>query len=394
MNELSPLFPSDSAHIGIYLHIPFCRTRCHYCAFITNPYDPELADRYISSLGREFQLQRERGGFTELFRKGIADTIYFGGGTPSLIRPDKLAGLVSDCRSTFPIVAQPEITIELNPATVSRESLRELLVAGVNRVSLGIQSLEDDELRAMGRTHTARDALLTFEALRDVGFDNISVDLIAGYPGQSRTSFARSVERVLELRPEHLSIYLLELKPGTKLEAKIRGQELPPLDDDLAAELYEDLCSAVIGAGYEHYELSNFAREGYCCRHNLKYWCDEIYLGFGAGAHGMTGRARYANLEDVATYRECIDSGRLPVASFTEMTPEIRFKDALIMGLRLVRGLDLELLGARYRVDAREFVVETIGGLHPAGLFVLEGHQLRLTARGRLLSNTIFSRWV
>ncbi|MEJ2715807.1 MAG: radical SAM family heme chaperone HemW [Deltaproteobacteria bacterium] len=394
MNELNPVFPHDNARIGIYLHIPFCRTRCHYCAFVTNPYDPELADQYLRSLSREFQLQREPGRLAELFRNAIADTIYFGGGTPSLIRPDSVAELVSECRSTFRTVAEPEITIELNPASVIRAALRELLVAGVNRVSLGVQSLEDDELKGMGRTHTARDALRTFEALRNVGFDNISVDLIAGFPGQSRTSFARSIRRVLELRPEHLSIYLLELKPGTKLDAKIRSGELPPLDDDLAAELYEDLCSAVTSAGYEQYELSNFAREGLYCRHNLKYWSDEIYLGFGAGAHGMTGRARYANVEDVATYRECIDSDQLPVSSVTEMTPEVRFKDALIMGLRLVKGLDLDRLGARYGVDARDFVEKTIGDLHAAGLFMLDGHNLRLTPRGRLLSNTIFSRWV
>lgn len=394
MTGTSPSFPQDDAHVGLYLHIPFCRTRCHYCAFISNPYDPDLADDYITSLCREFQLRREDGEHTELFRRAIVDTIYFGGGTPSLISPDRVAELIGECRSTFRMVAEPEITTELNPASVSGTSLGQLRAAGVNRASLGVQSLQDNELSAMGRRHTARDAFLTFEALRHAGFDNISVDLIAGFPGQTRASFARNIQGVLELRPEHLSIYLLELKPGTKLEAKIGDRELPPLDDDLAAELYEDLCSAVTRAGYEHYEISNFAREGYYCRHNLKYWSDEIYLGFGAGAHGMTGRARYANIEDPAGYRRSIASGKPPVGSVTELTPETRFKDALIMGLRLVSGLDLDRLGARYSVDARRFVLETIGDLHPAGLFVLDGHHLRLTPRGRLLSNTIFSRWV
>jgi oxygen-independent coproporphyrinogen III oxidase len=394
MKSFDPIFPPDNGPIGIYLHVPFCIGRCNYCAFVTNLYRPDLAERYVDAVRKEIRLWVNGLGSAVISDNAEVDTIYFGGGTPSLLAPAGIADIIEAVRSSFRVIEAPEITMEINPATAGRSAMCEFRQAGVNRASLGVQSLDDTELAAMGRLHKAHQAVTTYHDLRYTGFENISIDLIAGFPGQSRKSLLDSLEKVAELQPEHLSIYLLELKNRTKLASMIRDGQIPPLDEDLSADLYEDICLFAEKAGYQHYEISNFARNGRFALHNLKYWQDQRYIGFGPGAHGMTGRERYANLDDLEDYEQAIREDRLPLQSLTEMTPMTRFKDALIMGLRLVKGIDLDLLGKRYKVDARAFVIETIGDLQPADLFVLDRDNLVLTPRGRLLSNVVFSRWV
>jgi putative oxygen-independent coproporphyrinogen III oxidase len=394
MNPFDPVFPPDDHSLGLYVHVPFCLRHCNYCAFVTNSYRSDLAEQYAVSVANEIKLWGNGPGAAFLTDDVEVDTIYFGGGTPSLMAPSMIAGMIDAVRSSFHVAESPEITLEINPATADRAAICEFLRAGVNRASLGVQSLQDAELAAMGRLHAAKEAVGTYQDLRHAGFDNISIDLIAGFPGQSRKSLQDTLESVRELNPEHLSVYLLELKSGTKLDLMIREGQNPPLDDDLSADLYEDICAFAEKAGYQHYEISNFARDGRFAVHNLKYWQDRIYVGVGPGAHGMTGRHRYANAEDLEEYRRAIQEDRLPLSSLSELTPAIRFKDALIMGLRLVKGLDLDLLGGRYQVDARSFVDETIGDLQSAELFVLDENKLVLTPKGRLLSNVIFSRWV
>jgi oxygen-independent coproporphyrinogen-3 oxidase len=388
------VFPPDNYPIGIYVHVPFCLSRCNYCAFVTNPYRSDLAEQYVDSVIKEIKLWGNGPGCTLVPDDVEVDTIYFGGGTPSLLAPSMIARIIAAVRSSFRVIESPEITLEINPATADRAAICEFWSAGVNRASLGVQSLRDAELAAMGRLHNARQALATYQDLRYAGFENISIDLIAGFPGQSRKSLQDTLERVSELDPEHLSVYLLELKSATKLDSMIHDGQVPPPDDDLSADLYEDICSCAETSGYQHYEISNFARNGFFAMHNLKYWQDRIYVGIGPGAHGMTGRHRYANLEDLEEYRQTIREDRLPLSSLAELTPVIRFKDALIMGLRLVKGIDLDRLGKRYQVDARGFVTETIGDLQSAELFLLDEGKLVLTPKGRLLSNVVFSRWV
>lgn len=322
------------------------------------------------------------------------DSIYFGGGTPSLLAAESIHELLEACRHWFGISDHPEVTMEINPGTVDPSGLSEYRRIGVNRASLGIQSLVDAELAAMGRLHDSSGALSAYRELRQAGFDNISVDLIAGFPGQTLTSLRGSLRLTLGLKPEHLSVYLLEIKSGTKLAELITSGAVPPPDEDLAADMYDEICAMTAEAGYEHYEISNFSLPGRSSRHNMKYWNDHVFLGFGPGAHGMLGRHRYANLEGLDSYERALEDGLLPEKTVTEMTAEMRFKDALIMGLRLVKGIDLDVVGSRYRVDARAFVLRTIGDLQSAGLFEIVGHTLSLTRKGRLLSNIVFSRWV
>ncbi len=393
MTLFDPVFPQDTAPIGIYIHVPFCSGRCSYCGFVTNQYDPALEESFVRAVLKEIELRSRPDSMIGGLNSEV-DTIYLGGGTPSILRPENIATVIDRCKDNFRTTSDLEITIEANPATVDLNGLKHLRVAGVNRISLGIQSFDDNELADMGRRHAASDGLAVFRNARTAGFENISIDLIAGFPDQSLASVRRNLSTALELEPEHLSIYLLEVKEGTELEARIRSGQVQVPDDDLAATLYEYICETVVGAGYEHYEISNFARPGRVSRHNLKYWEDDIYVAFGPGAHGMTGRNRYVNIEDLNKYAAFVSENKTPFSSLTELTPEIRFKDALIMGTRLVAGLDLQFLGERYNVNAEEFVRASIGDLSDSGLFKIEARKLILTARGRLLSNIIFSRWV
>lgn len=394
MKIFAPIFPPEDDRTGIYLHVPFCRSRCRYCGFVTDIHKLDHERQYFQSVIREIALWRERIAEDEFSVSEKVDTLYFGGGTPSLLQAEHLIGLLDACQTHFRVMDDAEVTLEINPATADRSALRVLREAGFNRASLGIQSLLDSELQFMGRSHSARDALAAFEDLRAARFDNVSVDLIAGFPGQTRQSLGRTLHGVTDLQPEHVSAYLLEVKTGTGLDQDIRAGKIPSPDEDLAADLYEDICSRLSRAGYDQYEISNFARNNRQSRHNLKYWQDQVFLGFGPGAHGMTGRHRYANLEDLASYSLSIAQDQLPLGSMNPLTPETRFKDALIMGLRLVSGVDLSCLGCRYQVDARPFVIHTIGDLIEAGLVSLREERLALRARGRLLSNVVFSRWV
>jgi oxygen-independent coproporphyrinogen III oxidase len=411
----APSYPPVDDKTGIYVHVPFCKSRCRYCGFVTNLHHQEWEERYLRDVIREMELWRERIDAGDCAVSDKVDTLYFGGGTPSLLRQEQLIGILAAFRRLFRIASDAEVTLEINPATVDRSALRTLRKAGFNRASLGIQSLLDSELQAMGRPHSARGALDAFRDLRATGFDNLSADLLSGFPGQTRESVARTLQGIVDLKPEHISVYLLEAKAGTPLSGDIDSGRVSPPDDDLAADLYEDVCGALSDAGYDQYEISNFSRPGRVARHNLKYWQDRIFLGFGPGAHGMTGRNRYAHVDALDAYSSAIGRGRLPIAWVAELTPETRFKEALIMGLRLVSGLDLSLLGRRYGVDARSFVLQTAGDLiaiadgdggkgSPWGwggsegaetrLAGLRGDMLALTARGRLLSNVIFRRWV
>jgi len=322
------------------------------------------------------------------------DTIYFGGGTPSLLHPRHVRSIIESLRAHFNFDPDVEITLEINPTTIDATGLRLMRDAGVNRASLGLQSLVDDELVLMGRTHAARDALAAFSDIRTAGFDNVSVDLIAGFPGQTLQSVTASTRSVMALRPEHVSIYLLEVKDGSRLALQIERGEISPPDDDLAASMYEEICSLAATHGYEQYEIANFALPGRRSRHNLKYWQDSDYLGLGMAAHGFIRGVRYANHEQPADYEKAINRGEPPRATATKLSAETRLRDALIMGLRLVEGVDPRAIGARYRVDVLSLVRDAAGDLEDAGLIVIGDDRIVLTPRGRLLSNMVFARFV
>ncbi len=384
-------FPDDLDPIGVYVHIPFCKTRCNYCGFVSYDSDAVLENRYIDSLTREIQgLGSSRLLLNSSFPRRV-DSIYFGGGTPSVLDPDIFAKLVCSVSETLIPTNQLEITIEVNPGTYGKNELAVLRHTGITRLSIGAQSLNDSELHKMGRSHSSLDFTKLYSDARSVGFENISVDLLAGYPGQTLESLEKSLQGIIELEPEHISVYLLEIKTGSKLERDFRNGRLTPLDDDVLADMYEAICSRIQESGFQQYEISNFSKKGRESVHNKKYWTDKIFLGLGLAAHGMTGRARYSNIVDLEKYLEITNHERSAIDSLTVMDALSRFKDAMIMGLRLVDGVDLELMGRHYGFDAYSFVKECLQDLESAGLYEIEKKVIKLTPRGRLLSNIVFS---
>ncbi|HEX8087991.1 MAG TPA: radical SAM family heme chaperone HemW [Blastocatellia bacterium] len=395
---------------GIYIHIPFCERKCTYCNFNTTDFFKGLAARYVEAVGREIRWWGERlsgGTNSGGHDRAAVDTIYFGGGTPSIVEAEQLAALVESCRASFDVATDAEITIEINPSTFSHEKIGGWLRAGINRASVGVQSFIDKELSALSRTHAAADARRTIDCLREAGFLNVSLDLIAGLPEQTLDDWAFNLREALAIRPEHMSLYLLEVKEGTQLFAQLKRGRRPQPDEDLAAEMYRMICAAAREAGYEHYEISNFAlmpqnveaRQGFAAsplraKHNMKYWTGAPFYGMGCGAHSYDRRARWVNTLKAESYIASVDSNGHAVAERNELTDEDRAAEALFMGLRLKEGVSLDEFRAEYGMDVLARFGKELPRLQDAGLIEVGAHRLMLTDAGRLLSNEVFVSFV
>jgi oxygen-independent coproporphyrinogen-3 oxidase len=377
---------------GVYLHIPFCRSRCSYCDFATGMFESATADAYVGAICSEIRSWRE------VEQPAPVDTIYFGGGTPSLLSAAQIERILDSVKDQFAIIGSPEITLEINPGDggVDADSRRETMHAwrrlGINRASFGAQTFDDRELKLLGRTHDANDVRQTFSYLRDAGFDNINFDLIAGLPGQTMEGWKRNLDEAVKLRPEHLSLYLLDVHEGTPLADQInRGMRLKP-DDDLAAEMYATIIDTVCAAGYEHYEISNFSLPGFESRHNTKYWAGDAYYGFGNSAHSYDGaRRRWANERDAAKYVHRIENAESPITERTHLTEEDVRSESIFLGLRLLRGVDLAGYQLRFGKDLREQCNGELTRLTEAGLIEIDDKLIKLTTRGALLSNEVFA---
>ena len=380
---------SDSRLLGLYIHIPFCSSICNYCNFNRGLFDPAVKDRYVRALT------------AEIVRTGAgedADTVFFGGGTPSLLEPDEIGGLIASCRGAFNLAPDAEITLETNPETVTRERLERFRAAGVNRISFGVQSFRDEELRRLGRIHSADRARQAVAAAREAGFDNVSLDLMMWLPQQSPSQWQESVAGLIDLSPEHASLYLLELYPNAPLREDMAraGWSLAPDDD--AAEMYLWSMAHLEEAGYRQYEISNVARPGRESRHNLKYWADGEWAGFGCGAHATrvepAGMVRRKNVSSTAEYIERIER-QVPVAAeVRSLAAHERLEDALFTGLRLAGGVDVQALGEACGVDVWARYGSQLQPFVEAGLLRREGPRLRLTRDGMLVANEIMSVFV
>ena len=374
---------------GVYIHIPFCRSRCSYCDFATGTYESELAQRYVTALVQEISEARRPVGLT------VVDSIYLGGGTPSLLSPSQLERIFDAVHRRFSVTATAEVTMEMNPGTVTPEKLRAYKAAGVNRASFGAQTFDDRELAKLGRIHTADDVRTTIEMLHQTGFDNVSFDLIAGLPGQTIDDWRRNLDEAVKLHPEHLSLYLLEVHEGTPLAEHIRRGIQPKPDEDLAAEMYELMVERTASAGYKQYEISNFSQPGFESRHNSKYWtCDAVY-GFGCSAHSYDGnRLRWSNERDASVYIDLVESGKTPIVDTTPLSENDVRSESVFLGLRLLRGMDLVEYRRRFGLDLRKENADDIARLLDAGLIDIDNDLLRLTRHGALLSNEVFSAFI
>jgi oxygen-independent coproporphyrinogen III oxidase len=390
--------------VGLYIQIPFCRTKCTYCNFYTGLLSRGEDQPYVRAVCRE--IRRSSGGAVDrpLRSPGSeppqnADTLYFGGGTPSLLDQQALASLIGAVRGRFAVSPAAEVTLEADPETITPEKAAGWLASGFNRISLGAQSFDDRELKAAGRMHRRADIPRSTAVLREAGFSNISMDLIAGLPHQTRAAWDSSVAELLALRPEHISIYMLEIDEGSRLgkESLAGGTRysagaIPP--DDAIAEFYECACERLARAGYEHYEISNWALPGLRSRHNLKYWRREPYLGFGAGAHSFDGRVRSANVHDSARYVACLEQGISPREESEEVTLEQALDEEFFLGLRQLEGIALDRIeslyggrGLRERLRSRR---ARIADLQRQGLVEFDGTRLRLAANRLAISNEVF----
>jgi len=376
--------------LGIYIQVPFCQTKCTYCNFHTGVVSRDRYEPYAAAVCREIL------GTAEPEKGRPVDTVYFGGGTPSLLAPAALARIVETLSRRFDLADDREVTLEADPETITAEKAAAWLEAGFNRVSLGVQSFDDRELQAAGRMHRRADVYRANEFLRAAGFANISMDLIAGLPHQTRETWDDSVAELLGVRPEHVSIYMLEIDEGSRLgkESLAGGSRYSagaiPTDDAMA-DFYESACARLAAAGYEHYEISNWALPGFRSRHNLKYWRREPYLGLGAGAHSFDGATRWANVHDSARYVACIEQGTSPREQIELVTPEQALDEEFFLGLRQLEGIDLARIEATYGANGLRARFATlrdrIAALREQGLVELDGTRLRLTPSRLTVSN-------
>jgi oxygen-independent coproporphyrinogen-3 oxidase len=371
---------------GVYLHIPFCKSRCSYCDFATDVYrDADSVERYVKAISKEIS---EFGSRSERFE---TDTIYLGGGTPSLLLPNQLEQILAAVRDTFAVTSDVEITLEMNPATVSTATLLEYRGLGVNRASFGVQTFDDHALRMLARGHDSKDALSTFRMLRETGFANVSLDLIAGLPRQTLEDWRQNLEKAIDLGPDHISLYLLEIHESTPLAGQVQTGRQPRPDEELAAEMYEIMLEMLPRAGFRQYEISNFSLPGSESRHNTKYWQLDPVFGFGVSAHSFDGRERYSNVRDTAKYVELIEqTGKAEI----DREPSDLPSEAAFLGLRLERGIDTEEFAKRFGIDLMEKYGAKLSYLTRAGLIIAEDGNLRLTTKGKLFSNEVFELFV
>jgi oxygen-independent coproporphyrinogen-3 oxidase len=398
--------------IALYIHIPFCETKCPYCDFNTYSHIEPLMPGYVAALIREIEL------WGDLLEHPTVRTVFFGGGTPSYLPSEDISQIMQAANRSFEIEPDGEVTLESNPGDFTLAKLSTYLESGINRLSIGVQTFDDDLLKLLGRRHSAQGALDAYRMAQDAGFDNISIDLMYGLPNQTLGGWNSTLKQALELRPPHISMYCLTLEEGTPMETWVRLGKMSDPDPDLAADMYETTQDAMREAGYRHYEISNWALEGMESRHNIIYWRTEPYVGVGPGAHSYLGDIRFANLKQPREYISRMtnaedgnsspdDNGivdlendlektikMVPVVDTTEkIDRRLGMAENLMMGLRLDDGISIPDFRARFNQTPSEAYETIIPDLTNLGLLKTTDDRLLLTQRGRIFGNEVFSRF-
>ena len=390
--------------LGIYIQVPFCQTKCTYCNFHTGVVSTDRFAPYIGAVQQEISFARglyEAAGVvlpegfdgqsigSAMNRRPTVDTLYIGGGTPSLLNPELLTGLLLTIRDCFPCDWQ-EVTLEADPETIEVQKANIWAAYGINRISFGAQSFIDEELKVAGRMHRAKDIYKAIPILRNAGINNLSLDLIAGLPKQTHESWHQSLDETIALSPEHVSIYIMEIDEGSRLGLEVlqdgprySAREIP--SEERMADFYELAQSELKSAGYEQYEISNWAKPGFASKHNLKYWRREAYLGFGAGAHSFFGMQRWANKHDAAIYVEAISANKPAIENLQSLTQELAFEEEFFLGLRQLAGVNLARIQLQYGVDLQD----KVSRLASSGMVEQEGDIVRLAPAKLNVSNEI-----
>ena len=368
--------------VGLYVHVPFCRTRCHFCAFYLQIHREDRAQAYLASLEREIRLHAARDSLSG--RR--LETVYLGGGTPTTLSPEQLCGILAMIRGSLGLSERPEVTVEAHPDTVTVLGLERLVQAGFTRVSFGVQSLDDQELVLIGRRTNGHSAGLAVKAARVAGFADVSVDLIYGLPGQSRENWNATLEAVLAWRPDHVSCYALTIEDHSHLQAEVKRGDLATPDPELQNELEDEAARRLAAAGFSRYEISNYSRPGRACRHNLLYWQGHDYLGLGPSAQSYLAGVRFGNISDLGPYHQALEAGRLPISDVEHLTPEQRRREAVMFGLRLVEGIDRQLIEAG---EIDQEWRQTLDRLARQGLLEKRAGKIRLTEGGRRFADSV-----
>ena len=392
--------------MGLYVHVPFCHTKCPYCDFNTYQGINNLIPGYVEAVTTELAL------WGRVLDTPRVNTIFVGGGTPSYIRDHYLARILEEAAEAFLISEEAEITVEANPDDLNRDKCRSLLAQGVNRLSIGVQSLDDGLLELLGRRHDAQQAVQAFQEARDAGFTNINLDLMYGLPRQSMSQWKDTLEKLVSLRPTHVSLYCLTLEAGTPLIRWVEEGRLPGPDEDLAADMYQLARESLAGAGYHHYEISNWAESGRESQHNMAYWLNLPYLGVGPGAHSRLGDYRFWDISPPRLYADKVKQwhGRSPqpVASISAEALEMALPvgghefidtntacaETMFLGLRLLDGLDMSEASVKSGADLETFFRKEIEELDDLGLLERHDGRLRLTSSAYLIANQVFTRFV
>ena len=370
---------------GVYIHIPFCQSRCIYCGFYSTTRSGIKA-RYVDALIREMRMrQKEFSSIGNADDPCTLDTIYVGGGTPSTLSCGNLSRIISTARSLFG--GNPrEITVEMNPDDVSKEMVQTLKSAGANRISIGIQTFDNERLRFIRRRHSAEQARNAVITIREGGIDNISIDLMFGFPGETLEDWKADIEEAMAIRPNHISAYSLMYEEGTPLFSKLERGEVEAIDEDTSLAMYSALIDVMAANGYEHYEISNFALPGFRSLHNSSYWHDTPYLGFGASAHSYDKQTRSWNIADLEAYIENIEKGKRPYG-YEQIDADTHYNDLVTTALRTCEGLDTSILPPPYRKFALASSQKDIDN----NLLELCGNRLRLTRKGLFVSDMVMS---
>ncbi len=371
---------------SLYIHIPFCLKKCIYCDFYSIPFKSQIAKYYIKTLCKEIELRKDV--------VGSLTTIYIGGGTPTILTEKQIEELFKTISSNYEINTNAEITIEANPRTITAGKTEKLLKSGINRISIGVQSFVDKELITLGRSHNAEDAINVVKDVRSVGFENISIDLIYGIPfpkfqisnfKSQIQNWQYSLQKALELNPEHISVYELTPEKDTPLYEDIKSGRFVMHEEEVIAEMYYKGIDMLKDHGYIHYEISNFAKYGYECRHNLNYWNRGEYLGIGAGAHSFFNGKRTAIVRNISRYIESINKNKMPIMEEHYVTDEEALKEFIFLGMRKTDGIDMKVLPEQKST----LINKAVEDLASHGLIAIDNNQLKLTRKGLILSNEV-----
>jgi len=381
--------------VGIYIHIPFCETKCPYCSFISYPaQDPEFINSYIEALERQVWEMAVQ----PWVRKRKFHSLFVGGGTPSSIDPVKLSGLIAECLDAFDFIqiseTLPEVTVEVNPNTVNDNLLTGLRGAGVNRISIGMQALADRMLKNIGRLHSVEDNLQAFERTRNAGFSNINLDLMYGLPYQDENIWEDSLRQAAGLSPEHFSVYELTIEPGTPFFELAKKKSLNLPAEEKVVAMFMKAREILAAEGYQHYEISNYGRSGFACRHNITYWENGNYLGLGAGAVSCFSGLRIKNEEDPRQFIKLLNRKQMPYAEAEFLSLEAGFRETVIMGLRLTNGVSVRHLESRFGLTPHKYYGKILEELMRRELITETEGRLKLTRKGMLLANRVMEQLV